>query len=229
MHIPLPTSPIPAMWEGELESASEVRTYHPILKGPGGGVRASIGQPFQWADGQLLGEDWQPPQGSHRYHLLRLSFTLRLFGPRTKIQNAVFCLTIHPQGSLRGVAFDAFPKEHHIEDDHEVTLSLGPTFKFGTAEAEIAGAEVKVDAGRVVPVVIVEGLQENELCWHYRPHRKYPLRGSRLMHAVVALPPGMDRALATLQLRAELQDEFGRMPMGVPFNEQEHLRFTIGS
>lgn len=77
-------------------------------------------------------------------------------------------------------------------------------------------------------MVIVEGLQEPSLCWRYQAHDKYPLSGSRLMFAVVSLPPEMPFTQAQLRLNVTQQDHLGPIPWGVPYNDQFKLRFQIG-
>ena len=223
MHIPLPAAPPPPLWEGELEPPDAAKSF-----AAGHSPRASIGRPEQWADGQLLGDKWQPALGGRRFHMVRLAFTLRPRG-LSVVTEAVFCLSLYPQGQLAPLVFDAYPRRQTVELKDSVTFGIGPAFKIGTSEAELAKAEATFDAGIVLPVVTVEGLQEAEVCWRYRAHAKFPLAGSRLMHAVVSLPPGVPRALAALSLSVTQQDRLGPLPFGVPSNDQHNLRFTIGA
>ena len=222
MHIPLPASQPPPLWEGDLESPAAVKAYS-----SDSGIRASIGAPEQWADGQLMGDKWQPPVGGRRFHVVRLAFTLRPRG-RAVVTETQFCLKLDPQGARRGLVSDAFPREQTVEMKDSVQFGLGPSFKIGVTEAELARAEVTFDTGVVVPVVTVEGLQEPELCWRYRAHDKFPLTGSRTMHAVISLPSSLPRALATLSLSVTQQDKLGPISLSVPYNDQQKLRFSIG-
>ena len=190
-----------ALWEGALEQ--------PAMTFRGAdGVAASIGEPFQWADGEMLGGNWRPPVGGNRFYLLQLAFTLSPRG-NIKVTSVDFCLTLGKQGDKKALVFDAFPREQTIATDNSVTLGIGPDFKFGTTDVSLAKAEAKFDLGRVIPVVHVEGLQEPKLCWRYSEHAKYPLMGSRRMAAIVSLPDRMKNALATLELTVNAEGRFG--------------------
>lgn len=209
-----------ALWEGTLEQ--------PALGFSGvENVLASIGEPFQWADGEMLGGNWKAPVGGNRFYLVQLAFTLDPSG-KTKVSSAEFCLTLGKQGANRAIVFDAFPREQTVERNDSVTLGIGPDFKFGTTDVSLAKAETKFDLGVVVPVVRVTGLQESRLCWRYSEHAKYPLTGSRRMAAIVALPPEMKTALATLELTVNAESRFGRIRVSPPAMEQDRLRWVVG-
>jgi hypothetical protein len=192
-----------------------------------GSVQASIGAPFQWADGDMLGDKWKPPIGGNRFYLLQLAFTLRPQGALT-VTSADFCITLGAQGENRAVVFDAFPREQTVEMKDALTLSIGPDFKLGGNEASLAKAEATLDFGSVVPVVRVEGLHEPRLCWRYQMHEKFPLTGSRRMAAIVCLPPGMKFALATLELTVNAEGKFGPIRVSPPVYEQSKLRWVVG-
>ncbi|MBK9603814.1 MAG: hypothetical protein IPO36_18550 [Anaerolineales bacterium] len=210
-----------ALWEGALEQ--------PALAYARGAdeISASIGEPFQWADGEMLGGNWKPPVGGNRFYLLQLAFTLSPRG-NIKVTSADFCLTLGKQGDKKAVVFDAFPREQTIATDDSVTLGIGPDFKFGTTDASLAKAEAKFDLGSVIPVVHVEGLQESKLCWRYSEHAKYPLAGSRRMVAIVSLPDGMKTTLATLSLTVSAEGRFGPFRVSPPEIEQARLRWVVG-
>lgn len=145
-----------ALWEGALEQpAVTFRGAESVL--------ASIGEPFQWADGEMLGGNWKPPVGGNRFYLVQLAFTLSPRG-NVKVTSAEFRVTLGKQGDKKAVVFDAFPREQTVATDNSVTLGIGPDFKFGTTDASLAKAETKFDLGRVIPVVHVEGLHEPKLC-----------------------------------------------------------------
>ena len=78
------------LWEGMLEAPAV--TYRGVDS-----VSASIGEPFQWADGEMLGDKWKPPVGGNRFYLLQLAFTLSPRG-NIKVTSADFCLTLNKQG-----------------------------------------------------------------------------------------------------------------------------------
>ncbi|MEW6031069.1 MAG: hypothetical protein AB1554_16490 [Chloroflexota bacterium] len=212
----------PNLWDGMLETPASAKSYREA-----DGISASIGEPFQWADGEMLGEKWKPPVGGHRFYLVQLAFTL---SPQRnmKVTSADFCLTLSPQGGNRAVVFDAFPREQTVEQSLPVTLGIGPDFKFGTTEASLAKAETTVDFGRAIPVIHVEGLQEPRLCWRYSEHAKYPLKGSRRMVAIVSLPAGMKTALATFELTVTASDRFGKIFLEPPRHDTDRLRFVVG-
>lgn len=208
------------LWEGALEQpAVAFRGTERVI--------ASIGEPFQWADGEMLGGNWKAPVGGNRFYLVQLAFTLSPRG-NIKVNSADFCLTLGRQGDKKALVFDAFPCEQTIATDDSVTLGIGPDFKFGTTDASLAKAEAKFDLGRVIPVVHVEGLQESKLCWRYSEHPKYPLTGSRRMVAIVSLPDGMNSALATLELTVNVDSRFGPIRVSTPEMGQERLRWIVG-
>lgn len=209
-----------ALWEGTLESPA-------VTFRSGETVLASIGEPFQWADGEMLGGNWKPPVGGDRFYLVQLAFTLSPRG-NVKVTSADFCLTLGRQGDKKAVVFDAFPREQTVATDNSVTLGIGPDFKFGTTDASLAKAETKFDLGRVIPVVHVEGLHEPKLCWRYSEHAKYPLTGSRHMAAILSLPDGMKTARAILELTVNAEGRFGPIRVSTPETEQDRLRWVVG-
>ena len=208
------------LWEGTLEAPAVA--YRGV-----DGVSASIGEPFQWADGEMMGEKWKPPLGNNRFYLLQLAFTLSPRGS-VKVTSADFCLSLGAQSGKRAVIFDAYPREQTVEKKNSLTLGIGPDLKFGTTDVSLAKAETTIDIGYVVPVVRVEGLQESRLCWRYTAHAKYPLSGSRRMHAIIMLPPEMKTALATFELNVTAEDRIGRLFLEPPEFENERLRFVVG-
>ena len=209
------------LWEGTLEA--------PALTYRGAdGVSASIGEPFQWADGEMLGDKWKPPVGGNRFYLLQLAFTLKPRG-NIKVTSADFCLSLGKQGDKRAVVFDAFPQEQTVEQKNAITLGVGANFKLSpVVEASLGKADITVDFGYVVPVVRVEGLQEPRFCWRYSEHAKYPLTGSRRMVAIVSLPDGMKTALATFELTVNAEGRFGPIRVSTPETEQAKLRWVVG-
>jgi hypothetical protein len=232
MHIP-GSMTIEPLWEGTLTSSGEAESYDfssEIFRSPSRGVEqvsASIGKPFQWADGELLGAKWTPPVGGNRFYLLQLAFTLKTSG-NLKITSADFCLSLGAQKGERAVVFDAFPREETIERKNALTLGVGPDFKFGTSEASLAKAETTLDFGEVIPVVYAEGLQESRLCWRYREDAKYPLKGSRRMFAILSLPPAMKTVLGKLELNVRATDRIGKLFLAPPKYDSERFRFVIG-
>jgi hypothetical protein len=208
------------LWEGVLTTPAQT------LRGVDG-VSASIGEPFQWADGQMMGEKWKPPVGGNRFYLLQLAFTLSPRG-NVKVTSADFCISLRPQRAQRALVFDAYPREQTVAQNDSVTLGIGPDFKFGATDVSIAKAEATIDVGTVVPVVRVEGLQEPRLCWHYSEHAKFPLTGSRRMVAIVTLPPEMKTALATFELTVNAEGRFGPIRVSTPETEQARLRWVVG-
>lgn len=211
----------PSLWEGLLETpAVSFRSMD--------SVQASIGAPFQWADGDMLGDKWKPPVGGNRFYLLQLAFTLRPQGTLT-VTSADFCITLGSQGENRAVVFDAFPREQTVEQKNAITLGVGANFKLSpVVEASLGKADITVDFGYVVPVIRVEGLQEPKFCWRYTQHAKYPLTGSRRMVAIVSLPDGMKNVLATVELTVNAEGKFGPIRVSPPVYEQSKLRYVVG-
>lgn len=221
MHITIPTEPTAVLWDGLLEP--------PVATRSDAGLAASIGRPFQWADGDLLGAPWQPPVGGGRYYLLRLAFSLRPSErSRASIAAADFCLRLHPQAGQQAIVFDAYPQEQLVEQERSVTLGIGPAFKLGAVDVELAKAETTIDFGRALPVIRSDGLGEAAFCWRYSAHRRQPLAGSRAMVAVVHLPPGVARSLATLELAVTAEDRLGPIRLAPPERDLSKLRWVVG-
>ncbi len=211
-----------ALWEGALEQPALAYTRGADE------ISASIGEPFQWADGEMLGGNWKPPVGGNRFYLLQLAFTLSPRG-NFKVTSVDFYLTLGKQGDKKAVVFDAFPLEQTIEQKNAITLGVGADFKLSSlVEASIGKADITVDFGYVVPVVRAEGLQEPNFVWKYTEHAKYPLTGSKRMYAVVCLPPEMKTALATFELTVNAEGRFGPFRVSTPEMEQAKLRYVIG-
>lgn len=209
-----------ALWEGMMESPAAFRSAD--------GVFASIGEPFQWADGEMLGDKWKAPLGGNRFYLLQLAFTLSPRG-NVKVTSADFCISLSPQGGKRAVVFDAFPREQTVEQKNSVTLGVGADFKLSPmVDVSLAKAETTIDFGYVVPVIRIEGLQEPRLCWRYMEHAKYPLSGSRRMFATVTLPAEMKTALATLELTVNAENRLGPIRVSTPETEQSKFRWVVG-
>jgi len=208
------------LWEGTLEAP-------PMAFSGADKVSASIGEPFQWADGQMLGDKWKAPVGGNRFYLLQLAFTLSPRG-NVKVTSAEFCLSLSPQAGKRALVFDAYPREQTVELKDAVTLGIGPDFKFGATDISVAKAEATIDVGTVIPVVIVEGLHESRLCWRYTEHDKYPLTGSRRMVAIVTLPSEMKTALAKFELTVNAEGRYGPIRVSTPETEQSRLRWVVG-
>jgi hypothetical protein len=210
-----------ALWEGTLEQpAGTFRSTETVL--------ASIAEPFQWADGEMLGDKWKPPLGGNRFYLVQLAFTLSPRG-NVKVKSTDFCLTLGRQGDKKAVVFDAFPLEQTIEQKNAITLGVGADFKLSSlVEASIGKADITVDFGYVVPVVRAEGLQESKFAWRYTAHAKYPLTGSKRMCAVICLPPEMRTALATFELIVNAEGRFGPIRVSTPETEYSKLRYVVG-
>lgn len=221
MHIDINTFPDDSLWDGEL--VSPIQTY-----GPSDQLSATIGRPFQWAENVLLGEKWQPPIGGSRFYLVQLAFTLRP-GSRQTITEANFSLSLSPHPGKQAVVFDAYPREQLVEQSRPIKLGLGPELKFKDAEASVAGVETTLDFGYAIPVIRVEGLQESKLCWRYAAHAKHPLTGSRRMLAIIALPAGLTRTLATFALDATVETRFGLFRLTTPEDVHSKLHMVVGS
>jgi hypothetical protein len=220
MHITTPTEVTDVLWEGALEPPA------PTMRGVEG-VQASIGSPAQWADGQLLGEKWQPPTGGDRYYLARLAFSLRATR-HMEIAAADFCLSLRPQAGQHPVVFSAYPLEQLEQQARPVTLGFGLDFNLGAAEASLAKAETTIDFGYAVPIIRTDGLAESTFCWRYARHPKHLLVGSRQMYAVIALPDDMPTALAVLELivTAAKRDDFFKF--APPQSDAHKLRWVVG-
>jgi hypothetical protein len=222
MHITTPADLTDIMWEGELESQLEMQTMR------GADVVASIGQPAQWPDGQLMSDKWQRPVGGGRYHLVRFAFSLRP-ASRATVTEVDFCIRLQNQSGQQAIIYDAFPLSETVEQDRSITLGIGPTFKLGKIDVELAKAETTIDIGRVIPVVIGTGLAEPDFSWRFTAHARQPLIGSRTVVAVVHLPEGLPWTAAFLDLSATVTTRFGPIRVRQPESAWDRLRYVIGS
>lgn len=217
----VPPSQPESLWSGRLVNPANRMAGAPAPK-----VR--IGRPLVWpaATGQPHGG--RSPQGLGECYLVKLAFTLN--PPHgMHVHTVDFRLRLHPQGRAQAIVLDAQPQNVLVEEKREVRVSVGPELQLGLVGVGAVLAEGSVDLGRLRPVVRLYGLQEDACVWRYESHPRYPLVGSRQMLAMVALPPGIDRVLADVQLEAGLRNNFGHFGWTLPPDEAAQLRFNIGA
>jgi hypothetical protein len=218
MYITTPEN-FDVLWEGTLE------THASFSRGLEG-VKASIGTPVQWMQGQVLDKKWNPP-GNFRFYLIRLAFSLRPIG-REVVTSASFSIQLSSENEKKPIIYDGYPREQNVEQKDSVTLNIAPEIKLQEVGASLGKLETNIDFGKVIPVIHTEGLQESVFTWYYRAHPKFPLIGSRSMYAIVAIPSGMVRTMATFTLEASYEDHFGPIRLSTPENERRRLRWLIG-
>ncbi len=217
----VPPSHLETLWSGRLRNPADPSAGAP-------GLKVRIGRPLIWpaATGQPQG--WRPPQGLGTCYVVKLAYTLNP-PPGMHVHMVNFRLRLHPQGRAQAIVLDAQPQSVLVEEKREVRVSVGPELQLGLVGVGATLAEGSVDLGRLRPVVRLYGLQEDTCTWRYESHPRYPLSGSRTMLAVVALPTGVERILADVQLDAVLHANFGRFGCALPPDEAAQLRFNIGA
>lgn len=221
MTKPVPPSRSELLWSGRLHNPADPSAR---MSGP----KVRVGRPLIWpaVTGQPQGA--HPPQGLGDCYLVKLAFTLNP-PPGTHVRMVTFRLRLHPQGHAQAIVLDAQPQNVLVEENHELRVSIGPELQLGLVGVGTALAEGSVNLGRLRPVVRLYGLQEGACTWRYESHPRHPLVGSRQMLACVALPAGVKRILADVQLEAVLRNNFGRFGCTLPPEEAVQLRFNIGA
>lgn len=216
-----PPSQQDKLWSGRLHSPLGMQAGLPSL-------RASIGRPAIWPAAAFHAAGWVAPQGQGECFLVMLAFSLR--PPKgTHVREVNFRLRLHAQNGAQPIVLDAQPQNVLVEEKGQVKVSAGPEIQLGLVGLGASLAEASLDLGRLLPVVRLDGLQEAACCWHYEAHPRHPLVGSRRMLAVAALPPGVERALAEVELEAHLRNGLGRFWCAPLPEEVEQLRFVIGT
>jgi hypothetical protein len=200
MHIDETNFPIQDDWSGELVPPQGV------FRAKGSALpRVSLGKPDWWSDEAILGEKWQPPDGGQRYGLARFKFSLRPESPQT-IEQAEFTVRLLPQGGGRNpLAFDLFPREVTAERSRSLKVGVGPNLTFAEFEGSLGNVETTLDTSYVVPVITVDGLGEHTIRWTFLSQREHPLSGSRVVYAIVELPPQVPAVRASLHLAARVK------------------------
>lgn len=217
MHISVPLTVTDVLWQGKLEPEQQYRAP--------GEVRAVIGWPVYWADGQLLGEKWQPPAGDRRHHLAQLAFSIDSDNDVT-ISGAEFGLILEEP---RSMVIDAYPQEVLEEQVRPVKLGLEPKLKFTDAAELGVNADVTIDFPRSVPVITFSGLQTAKCQWKYQAQPRHPLKGSRQMLAIIAIPGHAQVVSARLRLDVYREDRFlGLLKYGMSKAAQDTARWVLG-
>ena len=201
MHINEQTYPIEEGWSGELQGPNEL--YR--IKGNPQLPSVSLGKPNWWADATILGDKWHPPSGGQRYGVVRFAFSLRPESPQV-IKSATFTAHLLITGSgSNPTAYDLYPRELNETRKGEAKIALGPNFTFGEATASVGSAQMTFDTSRAVPVITADGLGEQTIRWQFQSQRSHPLAGSRIVYAVVELPPHTPSLRVVLSLDARIQ------------------------
>jgi hypothetical protein len=200
MRIDETSFPVEPGWSGELVPPQEMFTARGSTL-----PRVSLGKPDWWSDQAILGDQWHPPDGGQRYGLARFKFSLRPESPTT-IEQAEFTIHLLPQGGGRNpVAFDLFPREVMAERSRSLKVGIGPSLTFAEFEGSLGNVETTIDTSDVVPVITADGLGEATVRWTFQSQRKYPLNGSRIVYAIVELPPQVPAVRASLHLTARVK------------------------
>lgn len=204
MHIDETTFPVEDAWTGDLVQAQE--TFASGFRGRGGALpRVSLGKPDWWSDQAVLGKTWHPPDGGQRYGLVRFKFSLRPEAYQ-KIDKADFTVRLLPAGGgPNPVAYDVYPQQITTPRDSSVKIGLGPSLSFGEVEGSLGSVETTLDTTSVVPVITASGLGESTIRWTFDHQRDHLLTGSRVVYALIELPPGISAVRASLHLSARVQ------------------------
>jgi hypothetical protein len=209
---------IPA-WEGELATSGATFTVRGDKR-----PQASIGQPTYWPltppapPGDIGITPAAPTAGGGSYGLVRIPFSLRP-GSGHRVTRVEFTVALYPSGGgshARPTVYDAYPPTTTVEQEGEVSVSLGPDLKFGSVDASLAKVEGTLKLKRVAAAITVDGLGESDARWTFLERGRTPLLGSLVVYAVLALPPGLTRARTAVRLSANMNTPlgnlFGRLP-----------------
>lgn len=226
MRIPPLTDLTDILWEGQLEPPEGAKGLESDIRADELPVAATIARPSVWADGQLLGEKWQPPLGGERFHVVRLAFSLRPQA-RGAVVEASFRLRLDEQpGRIDGpTIYDAYPLQTTVEEARTVTLGLSPGVTIKEVSVELGSVEATFDRTVIIPVITAYDVGTSAVLWRYAARRRYPLDGTRVMLAVVRLPREMPWVAASIELSARTRT--GLFPLGVPERAWAPLRFRI--
>jgi hypothetical protein len=223
MHIDETTFPIVEDWTGQLVPPQGVFTPK-----EGALPRVSLGRPDWWPGQAILGEQWRPPAGGGRYGLARFKFSLRPEAGQT-VQQAEFTVRLLAQGGGRNpLAFDLFPREVTAERSRSLKVGIAPSLTFAEFEGSLGGVETTLDTSYVVPVITATGLGEQTVRWTFQRQRTHPLAGSRVVYAIVEVPPQVAGVRATLHLAARLKmGALGGLITGFLLEEDEARRSWV--
>jgi len=221
MHINEIQFPIETVWEDHLSEPVVMRASAlPIV---------SIGKPVWWNDQKVMGDKWIHPSGKARYGLARFSFSLRP-DERQEVRASELLVHLHADGTgPNPIVFDIFPRILTEEQTGELSIGVGPEFKFAGAEASIAKAETKINLKQSVPVVVANGVGESVARWRFESRSTYPLIGSQIVFVVVELLSNVLKFRVNLQLSADIMDKRLGLLRGLLSDQQrEQLNFVLG-
>jgi hypothetical protein len=224
MHIDETNFPIQEAWRGELEPPGGVFATR------GGELpQVTIGRPNWWPGEAILGQNWQAPAGGHRYGLARVSFSLKHPSPKG-IKSADFTIQLLTTGSGENpVAFDLFPRELKETRKDSMKLSVSPSLKFSEVEGSLGGLETTLDMTNAAPVITAFGIGEAAVRWNFQSQAAHPLTGSRIVYAIIEVPPSAPGVRVSLRLTARAKRSLGDLVTGATPQADEALTFVLGS
>jgi hypothetical protein len=214
--------PIEDIWEGHLVPAFN------IYATPGEALpKASIGKPLWWTDKEILGDNWNPPRGKNRYVLARFAFSLRPEG-REEVSKAELVVDFYAgDGGRRPVAFDLLPRAETEYRTRTFNIGIGPEFKFGLLDVNLAKAETAINLSRAFPVIIADGIGENTARWIFESQPTRPLIGSQVVYAIIETAPKVSAINVCLFLTAEIATKIGPIKGLLPREEQCNLDWEL--
>ncbi len=224
MRIDETTFPIQDDWTGEL-----VRPQGQFATRGSDLPHVSLGKPDWWSDEAIMGAKWRPPDGGQRYGLARFKFSLRPKSRQT-IRQAQFTVRLLPKGGGRNpLAFDLFPRQVTEERSRSLKVGIGPDLTFAEFEASLGSLETSLDTSYVVPVITADGLGESSLRWTFQSQRKHPLTGSRVVYAIIELPPNVAAVRVSLHLSARVKTGLGDLITAfLPHEAEDRGSWVLG-
>ena len=216
--------PFEPAWEGALETGGEMFTVRGRSL-----PRASIGRPSYWAVDARLDLSRRKVQSgpAEAYGLARFPFSLRP-ADDVQVKRVDFTVALYPSGSgPRPVAYDAHPPTTIVEREGEVTLSLGPDFKFAGAEASLAKVAGTIKLKQGVAAITVDGIGESDVRWVFMERAGRPLLGSLVVYVVVARPGGIAASRASVRLSASMNSRWGQFVGRLPETAGDQLSWVL--
>ena len=113
------------------------------------------------------------------------------------------------------------------ESKTDFTIGLGPTLKFGEAEASLGSLGATIEYRKVFPVIQSYQVGTANPSWVFKPHATHPLEGDQFVYAVLAAKTGADGLRVSIDLRVSIESDFGPIRFAPPKTAQANLSFDV--
>ncbi|MGH2517072.1 MAG: hypothetical protein ACRDHP_15590, partial [Ktedonobacterales bacterium] len=122
--------------------------------------------------------------------------------------------------------YDLYPQQIENGEPHNVSVSVGPSFKLASAKIPLAEISADISFGQVYPTVVgYTGENERAPYWDLRPTRT-ALIGVRDFWIIVSQPTGCTGICLRIRAEGELQTRFGPIaitPARRVWSERPHV------